>query len=212
MPRTDTQLTTDATVIQIETIARANTATRVGTMLNDIVSSKINVDKLDIDGTLIANSDTKVATQKAVKTYVDSKVTVSWFAGDLKQKYVSNAYIAANFDVNGYGINNDLGWRILSSQVPSAAGKVFINRDVTDTDFNEAGKTGGSKTHTLTIFELPAHTHLFPRFTDIGVDSGNAGADGIDLQQRTDETQSTGGGLPHAIMNPYFVVLTLIKL
>lgn len=74
MPRTDTQLTTDATVIQVETIARANTATRVGTMLNDIVSNKINVDKLDIDGTLVSNSDTKVATQKAVKTYVDSSL------------------------------------------------------------------------------------------------------------------------------------------
>lgn len=149
MPRTDTQLTTDATVIQIETIARANTATRVGTMLNDIVSNKINIDKLDTDGTLAANSNVKLATQKAVKTYVDSKVTVGWFTGDLKQKYVDNAYISANFDVDGYGLNNDLGWRIFSKQVPSAAGKVFVNQDTTDAEYVVVGNTGVKK-HTLT--------------------------------------------------------------
>ena len=38
------------------------------------LADKIAVDALDADGTLAKNSDTKIATQKAVKTYVDKKV------------------------------------------------------------------------------------------------------------------------------------------
>lgn len=67
----DTQLIVTADVIKNETIPNANTATRVGDMLNDIIDSKINNDKIDVDGTLTANSDAKVASQKAIKTYVD---------------------------------------------------------------------------------------------------------------------------------------------
>lgn len=68
----DSQLIVTADVIKNETIANANTATRVGSMLNDIIDSKINNDKIDVDGTLTANSDAVVASQKATKTYVDS--------------------------------------------------------------------------------------------------------------------------------------------
>ena len=43
---TDNQLTTEANVIKNETASNANTATRVGTMLNDVIDSKINNDKI----------------------------------------------------------------------------------------------------------------------------------------------------------------------
>lgn len=38
------------------------------------LTSKVNTSALDTDGTLAANSDTKLATQKATKTYVDAQV------------------------------------------------------------------------------------------------------------------------------------------
>ena len=41
----------------------------------------------------------------------------------------------------------------------TAVGKVLVGIDSTDTDFNEIGKTGGKKTHTLTINEMPSHNH-----------------------------------------------------
>jgi|688.fasta_scaffold397539_2 hypothetical protein len=68
----DSQLIVSADVIKNETVANANTATRVGDMLNDIIDSKINNDKIDVDGTLTADSDDLVASQKAIKAYVDS--------------------------------------------------------------------------------------------------------------------------------------------
>jgi hypothetical protein len=75
MSMTDSQLVTQANIIKNETAAGANTATRVGTTLDDIITNKINNDKIAVDGTLAANSDTLVASQKATKTYVDGKVT-----------------------------------------------------------------------------------------------------------------------------------------
>lgn len=70
---TDTQLTAAGTVIKNETTAGANTATRVGTILNDIVASKINNDK--IVTAVTGASDANVPSEKAAKAYVDGVLT-----------------------------------------------------------------------------------------------------------------------------------------
>jgi len=75
MAMNDSQLITQADIIKNETAVGANTATRVGTMLDDIITNKINNDKIDVDGTFAANSDTVVPSQKATKTYVAGQVT-----------------------------------------------------------------------------------------------------------------------------------------
>lgn len=38
-------------------------------------------------------------------------------------------------------------------------GRVIVGVDENQTEFNETGKTGGSKTHTLTVNEMPQHNH-----------------------------------------------------
>lgn len=40
------------------------------------------------------------------------------------------------------------------------AGRVLVGRDTNDSDFNAAGKTGGTKRVSLTAAEMPEHTHL----------------------------------------------------
>lgn len=74
MALTDAQLITEAGVIRNETASGANTANRVGGMLEDIINNKINDDKISIDGTFAANLDTLVPSQKATKTYVANQV------------------------------------------------------------------------------------------------------------------------------------------
>lgn len=46
----------------------------INTNFTNLNADKIETSVLDTDGTLAANSDAKVATQKAVKTYVDTEV------------------------------------------------------------------------------------------------------------------------------------------
>lgn len=70
MPKTDGQLNTQANVIKNETVVGANTPTRVGLMLNDIIDNKINTDKISTDVAL-GTSDNLLPTQNAVKTYAD---------------------------------------------------------------------------------------------------------------------------------------------
>jgi microcystin-dependent protein len=40
-----------------------------------------------------------------------------------------------------------------------AKGQTTVGRNPNDADFNTIGKSGGAKTHTLTVNEMPSHTH-----------------------------------------------------
>lgn len=45
-------------------------------------------------------------------------------------------------------------------RLPNLNGRVVVGIDKNNTNFNELGKTGGSKTHTLTLNEMTEHTHI----------------------------------------------------
>lgn len=134
-----------------------------------------------------------------------------WVPGDLKQKHVDNAYIASNFDGNGYGLNREKGWRILSSAYPAAAGRVLVNLDAGDADFDEVGKLKGAKTHTLTISEMPAHNHAVQEYAGTNSSGQHITSPVVGTASGT-LSGSAGGGGAHNNIQPSYVVLTLIKL
>jgi microcystin-dependent protein len=43
--------------------------------------------------------------------------------------------------------------------VPDLKGKVVFCKNASDADFDTLGETGGEKTHTLTVAEMPSHNH-----------------------------------------------------
>ncbi len=71
----NTNCFTDALLAKLNAISGTNTGDETnGTILTKIGYTPENVANKDTDGTLAANSDTKYASQKATKTYVDTAV------------------------------------------------------------------------------------------------------------------------------------------
>lgn len=87
-------------------------------------------------------------------------------------------------------------------------GKVLVGLDEDDTDFNEIGKTGGEKAHTLTVDEMPAHNHSAKFCEGTGVYSVFPKGNGSNPEWgvSTNTIANTGGGQAHNILQPYEVV------
>ena len=105
------------------------------------------------------------------------------------------------------------------------AGRVLVGLDGSDSDFNPVGKTGGEKTHILTIPEMPSHTHGvndpghahgMPNFYNSAGGAGRAAlAGGSSLYWGAPATNGSGTGIwlsnqggdgAHNNMQPYIVV------
>lgn len=101
--------------------------------------------------------------------------------------------------------------------LPNPKGRTLVGKDSTDTDFNTLGKTGGEKTHTLTVSELPSHSHVINSFrqyeTGASTDSSKLGRTtvGADGGNSTIATGVTGGGQAHNNLQPYLVTNYIIK-
>ena len=122
---------------------------------------------------------------------------------------IANAYPVGSIYMNCSNATNPatlLGFGTWSS---FGAGRVLIGIDSSDTDFDTAEETGGSKTHTLSVAELPAHSHTI---------SGNISRSGFSFEHHqtnsrlpgenfdtNPNTSNTGSGSAHSILNPYIV-------
>lgn len=91
-------------------------------------------------------------------------------------------------------------------------GKFLVGIDGTDTDFNTIGKTGGEKTHTLTIDEMPSHNHYLYNSTGGSVqfstytakDNGTTGSTATNGYASL--TGNKGSSQPHNNLPPYMTV------
>lgn len=89
-------------------------------------------------------------------------------------------------------------------------GKVPVGLDLTDTDFNLIGKTGGEKTHKLTVAEMPSHNHTWSLGANVvanatssrAVTNYNSSSGGLGVATMN----NTGGGASHNNLQPYEVV------
>ncbi len=93
-----------------------------------------------------------------------------------------------------------------------AAGRVLVGIDAGQTEFDLVEETGGAKTVTLAISEIPSHTHTYD--TKLGTssmshDSGNYpanGAIGGTTAPSNAVTNANGSGGAHNNLQPYIVV------
>lgn len=97
-------------------------------------------------------------------------------------------------------------------------GKFLVGVDSSDTDFETSGKTGGEKTHTLTVDEMPSHSHdmddaVYGNYKNrLGIRGDGGGGKNLipSMMQTTGYSRyiptNTGGGQAHNNMPPYLAV------
>lgn len=139
-----------------------------------------------------------------IRTVLTALVDGATLTNEVKLIDCSNAYIAANFDGTGLGINERVGWAICngsngtrnwSGRVPVAYGTGYLTM----------GATGGSKDAVVV-----AHTHGgIPTYAPLV--SGGAGGGNL-VTGGAGVTSSTGVSGTDKNLQPYTVVLAIMKL
>jgi len=138
-------------------------------------------------------------------------LNVGAFQYEIKTLYVNQTYIDTNLDSTGLGINLLTGWAKVNGNngTPPMAGLV----EVAEGTGYSIGSFGGAKEVTLTVDQIASHSHgmtyantsggtKYPETPYIGDTVGGAMQD----------TGVKGGGQPHNNMQPYIVVLKIMKL
>jgi len=172
------------------------------------------------DDTMASASATSLATSESIKAYVDSNAgiptgTVSAFAGSAAPtgyalcdgSAVNRTTQAALFAVIGttYGIGDGS----TTFNLPDLRGRVVAGMGGSLLSGTDAlADTGGASTHTLTVDEMPSHSHSYTGYTSLGA-SGSGG--NAQLSATSESTSSTGGGQAHNNVQPTIILNYIIK-
>lgn len=138
--------------------------------------------------------------------------------------------VGSYYETSDINFDPNVSWS--GTWVLDSNGKVTVGYDSSQTEFNSMGKTGGAKTHTLVINEIPTHTHgiiqassgtgtaIVPNANSTTPTSGtylinayDAGAGWIPSGSQyvgtgawNANTKGAGGGAAHNNLQPYVVV------
>lgn len=159
-----------------------------------------------------------------VMSYISNTAPTGWLLCD--GAAVSRTTYADLFTIIGttYGAGNGT----TTFNVPNLKGRVPVGRDSAQTEFDALAETGGSKTHTLTSSEMPAHIHSHAHThvvagrtvnvstgagaTALAVSGGSVALTGSGAADPGNDTTSTGGGGAHNNLQPYLVLNYIIKI
>lgn len=153
----------------------------------------------------------------AISPYAGSIAPTNWLICD--GSAISRTTYADLFDAIGttYGAGDGS----TTFNLPNLKGRVAVGKDSSQTEFDTLGETGGEKTHTLTINEMPSHKHEDINWaaddyhTSIDSGSGNGifieNSAGCSYEAGKYRTGYTGGGQAHNILQPYITLNFIIK-
>lgn len=169
--------TTELNYVDITTLGTAQASKAVTTDANNDSTGMRN---LTISGTLTIGSNTATTLQAVYP--------------------VGSIYINAAVSTNPATLLGFGTWAAFG------AGRVIVGLNSSDSDFDTAQETGGAKTHTLSVSEIPSHTHT-SSLRGNGEDelqSIPSASDNTD-PSLTMTTNATGGGGAHNNLQPYIV-------
>ena len=173
-----TSNTTELNYVDVATLGTAEASKAVTTDANKDITGVRN---LTCSGTITIGSNTATTLQAVYP--------------------VGSIYINAAVSTNPATLLGFGTW------VAFGAGRVMVGIDSSDTDFDTAQETGGSKTVTLTTAQLPSHTHTATLMGNGEDETQDLPAAGDSTNpSRTMTTSATGSGQAHDNVQPYIVV------
>ena len=114
-----------------------------------------------VNATNATNADTvdskhavELAPPGAVMQYAGAAAPTGWLL--CNGAGVSTTTYAGLFAAIGYAY----GGSGATFNLPNLTGKVAVGRDTSQTEFATLGQSGGEKAHTMSIAEMPSHTHV----------------------------------------------------
>ncbi|MCT7948265.1 hypothetical protein NG798_00465 [Ancylothrix sp. C2] len=186
----------------------------------------VAVNQFSNDGSLSENSDSIVPTQKAIRTYVDTaQKAVETYVETVAKGVVLKGMILM---WSGKGEEIPTGWVLCDGNngTPNLTDKFIVGAG----NGYAVGATGGADSVTLTIAEMPTHSHgvndpghnhsrgaIWPgsgteqeqagkpeNRTTFNIETGNSQT-GISIE-------NTGGNQPHENRPPYYALAFIMKL
>lgn len=178
-------------------------------LLDGVTATTAELNYIDVAtlGTVEASKAITVDANKDV-TGIRNLTITGTLSGATGLVTMSDVYPVGSIYINATNANNPSSLLGFGTWVAFGAGRVPVGIDATQSEFDAAEETGGSKTHTLLISEIPSHTHNnpagispAPNANDVDITGGNGRtiADNV-------ATASTGGGGAHNNLQPYIVV------
>jgi len=171
---------------------------------------------IDTDIALTADSDTKIATQKATKAYVDWIQAITWELRIWTTDSAPSWWLISNWDAinrTTYATLFAVIWETYwvwdwstTFNLPDLRGNTPIWKDWAT--FTALWDTWWEETHTLTENEMPAHTH--DTWTWAGgwiIEAWTS----KDTETSAFKTASTWWWAAHNILQPYLVINYIIK-
>jgi hypothetical protein len=184
------------------------------TTIRTAVNSKADIASETLTGTPLAptasagTDTTQIATTAFVTAAVAALTAAAYPVGGI--------FTTITVYANSAAVVSAIGG---TTWVAFGAGKVLVGLDSSDSDFDAASETGGSKTasgttgsHTLTTSEIPSHSHTGGGTNSAEIALGSTQGNSDMYHMGSGSTGSTGGGgghthtLANSIVQPYIVV------
>ena len=177
-------------------------------LLDGVTANTTELNYVDITtlGTVQASKAVTADANKDVTAIRNLTITGALSAGS-GLVTMSDIYPVGSIYINAAVTTNPATLLGFGTWVAFGSGRMMVGYNAADSDFDALQETGGAKTHTLSISEIPSHNHNNPKgvkppfnSNDVDITGGNGTtiADNI-------VTDNTGGGQAHSILNPYIV-------